>query len=201
MQEGSGASQAPLAVAAAFAELSAKAAVAANENRRRIAQRNIDAETDQVTAAASQQRRALAQTFARHQGAMAANAAYRGVSGPGSTEAAVASAARVANQEAATIGGNLAAQEAAILARHDFIPEDIGLAMIRGGLEGFSIGQNIQNMLNAQMTTTEQKGKLVQKVQHSQDPRVWTTNITHVQMGDTTTFSTPGFDLPALLGL
>ena len=45
---------------------------------------------------------------------------------------------------------NRAGQQAALLARNQFIEEDVGLASIEGGLRGLQIGLDVGNALKAQ---------------------------------------------------
>lgn len=139
-----------LPIAGAFAKLAGLAANAANENRRRIANANISADTAVADLALREQRSKLAQAFAKHSGTLAVNAAFRGSSaGDPSVQAAILSAGFRASNEAAVAEANRAAQIAASEARNDFVETDVRLAAFEAGIQGLNFGLDIIGALQA----------------------------------------------------
>ena len=202
MNEDTGAGAGPLRVASAFAELSAKSAAMANENRTRIAQMNIDAGQAQIDLEATDQRRQLARAFEQHRGATLAMQASARTSEGISAGNVLGTAERTAGEQVAIVEANRAAKEQSLLASQNFMLEDVGLASIRGGLEGYALGQQIQSALDAQTTTDLREGRLVTL---KTDPNMLGPGMLSqqktIQQGDTTFIQTPGFDLANLLGL
>lgn len=137
-------------IASAFAEVSGRAAAQANANRRAVADANISAGKTQLNLALREERSRLAQAFSKHQGTLAVNAAFRGSTiSDASPSAALNAAGLRASNEAGVAEANAAAQRAALIARNQFIEEDVMLASIEGGIQGFNIGLDISNQLQA----------------------------------------------------
>jgi len=137
-------------IASAFAEISGRAAAQANANRRAVSEANIAAGTAQLNLALREERSRLSQAFSKHQGTLAVNAAFRGSTISDASPAAALNAASLrASSESAVAEANRSAQRAALIARNQFIEEDVTLASIEGGLRGLNIGLDIANSLQS----------------------------------------------------
>lgn len=134
-------------IAQAFGELSAKAAESANKQRLSIAKGNIQAGEALLDREATTQRREIAQSLEQHQGASAASAAFRGVSGRSTEQGQIADTYQAA-QQAAVVRANRATQSAALRAANQVQLEDTALAGLRGGAEGFNIGMSLLQTLS-----------------------------------------------------
>jgi hypothetical protein len=149
-----------LLIAAQFAKLAAMATANSNSVRRQIADANIAAETFQADLNLRQTRLKLAQAYSEHVGTLAVNAAYRGSSiGDASPQAALLSATLRASNEVAVAEANKAATVASVIARNQFVEEDVTLASIEGGLRGFNVGLGIASALE-EMTQVQRETRV-----------------------------------------
>lgn len=148
-------------LAAAFAQLYANAAQAANAERARAAGATISAGQAQIDLAATKQRREISRSLRTYQSSLAAAAAFRGTGGGGSNAALSTAASMQAGEEAAAVASNAAAQEVALIVSNRPQFEDPTLAALQGGLQGFGIGQQIRSSLDAMTTIRNRSGSQV----------------------------------------
>jgi len=146
--------------ATAFAEISSRAAAAANVNRLRAAERSITAGQTQIDMERSTQRREIARNLAQFQGQQAAARAFRGTGGGDvGTGAAVSDAATAQSaDQAAIVEANAAAKEVALIVANQPQLEDPVMAAIQGGVQGINFGTQIAQALldEAELATTMQ---------------------------------------------
>jgi len=146
--------------ATAFAEISSRAAAAANVNRLRAAERSITAGQTQIDLERSTQRREIARNLAQFQGQQAAARAFRGTGGGDvGTGAAVSDAATAQSaDQAAIVEANAAAKEVALIVANQPQLEDPVMAAIQGGVQGINFGTQIAQALldEAELATTMQ---------------------------------------------
>lgn len=147
-------------IAAVMGQLSQSNAIRSNFRQRQIADRNIAAGQAQLDLQESAVRSRMARELAAHQGSLAANAAFRGTHGAGTEEAATRSAGLVASSELAFTRANKAAEEAALVASQQFVPEDPTAAAMRGALEGIAMGSELESLLLSATQTTTRKTNL-----------------------------------------
>ncbi len=147
-------------LASEFARLAGMAAAQANAARRQIADANIAADTFQADLVLRNTRSKLAQAFSEHVGTLAVNAAFRGSSiADPSPAAAVLSATIRASNEVAVAESNRAATVMAVVARNQFVEENVTLAKLEGGLRGLNVGQSISAALE-QMTEVTRESRV-----------------------------------------
>lgn len=136
-------------VSTAFAEVSARAAHAANVQRQQIARGNIRAAEDQINLEETTARGEVARHLSTWQGHQAAARAFRGAgAGDIGTGGAVSDAATAqAADQAAIIEANAAAKKVAVRVANQPMLEDPVLAAIQGGVQGLNIGTQIARAL------------------------------------------------------
>lgn len=134
-------------VATAFGTMASRATAAANAERLRVAEGNINAGTNQIELEERASRSQVSRALAQHQGSLAAARAFRGGGALGTGSAASDAATAAAADQAAIIEANAAAKEVALIAANRPQLDDPVLAGIQGGVQGLNIGTQIATAL------------------------------------------------------
>jgi hypothetical protein len=183
------------AVGKSFAEVGMEAAVASNRERASIARQNIAATVGQLELEETVQRRDIARALAVNQGALAAQAAWKG---GGQVDHAEAAAMRLASEKATIATANRVNKELAFIASQEFVKADPLLAAFKSGVEGVQYATSIAQSLMAE-------GEDIRRIsrQHlgTDSPfglrggrSIWGTTTRHLR-------ATPGFSFADLLGV